>query len=520
MLIDFLLVGVYLYIVARVGFKFKNQNHTLKEFALGGQNMPFWAVLLSIIAAETSAGTFLGVPGEGFTQKNFVYLQVGIGMVLGRVVAGSLFLKLFFQHQVFSIYEYLEARFGPRTRRASTILFLFTRLLASGTRLYVAAIILVVLWNIWRMQTGGGLLTSGEQIGIYSVAIILMTIFTAAYTAMGGIRAVIWTDVLQSGLMMLSALAAVVVLLTKVGVSSLSNVDWTFFNFTMDWKTILTSPYTIWGGVLAASFTTMATHGTDQDMVQRALTAKNAKEGKWSLIGSGLLDLPIIGIFLLIGILLQQFYTAVPDVNLPKKTNEIFAYFIIKEMPVGVRALMLAGLLSTAMGSLSAALNALATTFTRDLERVRLGSFQKAKVSEGGMGAVRIARASTVGFAIAMCIVAVCTAFFVVYQPDSRIIPIALGIFGYTYGSLLGVFLLGALTKKRGSDYLNPWAMLAGFVVVFVMSGLPNDICMLLGKEPLSIFKNIPAIAFVWRIPLGALVTVLVGLCARKAAPH
>lgn len=526
---DTLLVLAYFAAVTWLGLRWAkkgtgtgaHESHTLSEYALGGRRVPAWAVLLSIIAAETSAGTFLGTPGEGFALKNWTFLQLAIGLVLGRVVVAFLFIKPYYDHKVFSIYEFMGKRFGPKSRSAASATFLFTRLLASGTRLYVAAIVLAVLFRLWS----GRALTPGEELLLYLGSITIMTALTALYTSLGGIRAVIWTDVLQAGLMMGGAFASAGLLIWKTpgglqgvnetlgGISSLQFWDWGTqpgADFWSNVRSVLESKYTVWAAFIGSTFTTMATHGTDQDMVQRMLCAPDFKKSRRSLILSGLADLPVVSIFLAVGILLWVFYQRVPDPGLPGKTNEIFAYFILREMPMGMRGLVVAGVFATAMGSLSAALNALATSFTRDWHMPYIARRRGAK--RGGVKrsdeaeALRAVRLHTVVFALLMILVACATAYLVILEPSSRIIPIALGVFGYTYGSLLGIFLLGTLTKTRGSDRGNLVAMVCGAIAVCLVSGIPG----------LPKWESVPVLAFPWRVFFGTLVTFGVGVCFKS----
>lgn len=526
--IDFLiLVGYFVFIVSfglHQSRKKIGGHESLGEYSLGGRSIPFWAVLLSIIAAETSAATFLGVPAEGYTTRSYAFLSTGIGVILGRWLSGVFFIKKYYQYKVYSLYEYMEVRFGPLTKRATTIVFLFTRLLASGTRLYVSAIVLAVFLNLIRTEMGLPVLTAVQEWGLYAFAIIVMSGLTALYTSVGGIRAVIWTDVIQAGLMIGSALIALLVLVFKTGsvtggsvLDSFKTVQFGAFSLGFDSgdtflqaiTKILANPYTLWSGLIAVTATTLATHGTDQDMVQRALTSKNADEGRKSLVGSGIGDIPVMLIFLTIGVLLHSFYSSQPDAKVPERTNEIFPYFIFKEMPVGLRGLMLAGIFSTAMGSLSAALNALATSYARQIYPHNAGD-----------KSVALAKKATYGFAVLMAVVALITAAFVVYHPKSGIIPIVMGIFGYTYGSMLGIFLLASLTKKRGNDRTNTFAMVMGFIASAILSRLPNDIITLLGGTPFEYPVWLPQIAFSWRIAVGALVTFLVASLFHAEPPH
>ncbi len=514
--IDLAVILFYFISIVYIGLKFGEKEDNLEDFSLGGRSIPWWAVLASIIAAETSAATFIGAPGEGYELMNYTYLQMAVGTVIGRIIVAFLFIKPFFDFNVYSIYEYLEIRFGRGTRTAASTIFLVTRVLASGARLYVAAIVLAVAFTLIT----GAQPNASEQLFVYLSSVIFITIITAIYTSVGGIKAVVWTDLIQAGVMFGGAFAAIVVLILSLpgGFSSISeflrdpHTNLSMFSlgiennlpFAKNIKNIFCSEYTVWAALFGSTFMTLATHGTDQDMVQRMLTASDYKKSRLSLICSGLADLPIGFIFLTIGILLHLFFQQVNDSDLPSKTNEIFAYFILKYMPAGLRGLLVAGIFATTMGSLSAALNALATSCTRDFYQAG----RERKMS--GEASVKAARIFTFIFAGLMIVVASSTAYFVIKHPDSRIIPIVLGIFGYTYGSLLGIFLLGMLTKNRGSDTGNYIGMIAGFVFVAILSGLPNQILEMSGAAPNQTLARIPVISFPWRIMFGSLMTLVV----------
>ncbi len=506
----FVIIG-YFAAVIYVGLKFAGKENDLESFALGGRSIPWWAVLASIIAAETSAATFLGTPGEGYKLVNYTFLQLVFGTILGRVIVAFLFIKPFYDLKVYSIYEFLEWRFGKKTRQAASAIFLITRTLASGARLYVAAIVLAVGFSL----TTGSQPSHTQQLLIYVCSIVLITVITAIYTSIGGIKAVIWTDCIQSSVMFAGAVGAIFILLFEIqnsgGSTTLNNLissgnlsmitlgTTPGATLTENLIKILTSEYTIWAAIFGMTFTTLATHGTDQDMVQRMLTARDYQKSRLSLVLSGLADLPIGFIFLTIGILMSVYFQSNPDPLLPEKTNEVFAYFILKHLPAGIRGLLIAGIFATSMGSLSAALNALATSYTRDWH----------PSSDSQTESVKTVRRFTYVFAVLMIFVAGATAYFVIEHPESRIIPIVLGIFGYTYGSLLGIFLVGLLTKNRGSDNGNMIAMGAGFIAVAIVSGLPDQIIHFL-SGPSAVSSStvlIPQIAFPFRILVGALAT-------------
>jgi Na+/proline symporter len=278
-------------------------------------------------------------------------------------------------------------------------------------------------------------------------------------------------------------------------------------------KHVLETEYTVWSAFLASVFVTMATHGTDQDMVQRMLTAPDVRRSRRSLILSGLADLPIALSFTLIGVLLWVYYR-MPEHAIARPGGDVFVNYILREMPVGIRGIMAAGLFATAMGSLSTALNALATSFTRDFY---LGVFRPQATSHEQMMAARVA---TAVFAVILAGIGIGTAWVHIVYPNVRIIPIVLGSFGYTYGPLLGIFLVGMVTRTRGSCRGNLLAMLIGFLVVGVLSDLFNDAAGLFGGKLYRTPPWLPIIEFPWRICFGTVVTAGVALCFRtpKAA--
>ena len=467
--IDAIVLVVYFSGIVAIGLWAGRRNRSLTEFALGGRSIPWWAVLASIIAAETSAATFLGTPAEGFKTRNFIYAQLTVGTILARIIIAYTFIRPYYRYGVQSIYEFLEIRFGPWTKNLASGIFLFTRVLGIGVRLYLGGVIIKVIWQYLFPEIQ-------INIWIYFWGILFVTLLTTLYTTIGGIKAVVWTDFIQASLMIGSMLLAIWLLVkeTPGGLAAirekLGGIP-SFFQTGLDFnegfwaglKKVLEEPYTLFSAFIGSTFLTMATHGTDQDNVQRMLTAKDFHKSRLSLIVSGLADLPIALGFLLVGILLWVHYQAAPDPRLPGSDNEIFAYYIVTSMPVGLRGLIVAGVFATMMGSTSAALNALATSFTKDFF---LPYF--ARQNSAGT-AIHAARAATIVFGIAMVVVATAAAYAVLQDSKLTIIPLALQSFGYAYGSLLAVFLLGMWTKRRGRDETNVVGMLCGIVFVLVL---------------------------------------------------
>src|SRR6266487_3961579 len=268
---------LYFVAIISIGLYMGRREENLKDFALGGRRIPWWAVLASLVAAETSAGTFFGTPGEGFSHRDYTYLQLAFGTIIGRVLVSYIFIKPYYDYKVFSIYEYLTARFGVASKNAASAVFMITRLLASGARLYVAAIALALAYEM----ISGTRPNQTQTLWIYLGATIAIVILTAIYTTFGGIKAVICTDLIQASIM------------------------------------------------IGAAFITMGTHGTDQDMVQRMLTAPDIRRSRRSLICSAFADIPIAFTFLSIGLLLWVYYQAHPDPTLSKTPNETFCHFIL-----------------------------------------------------------------------------------------------------------------------------------------------------------------------------------------------
>jgi len=368
--VDVIVLCLYFFGIVGIGLWAGRKNRTLTDFALGGRSIPWWAVLASIIAAETSAVTFLGTPAEGFKTRSFIYGQLAIGTVLARIIIAFTFIRPYYRYGVQSIYEFLEVRFGPLTRNLASGIFLVTRILGIGVRLYLGGAIIKVVWEYLFPGTP-------IDIWIYFWGIVFVTVLTTIYTAIGGIKAVVWTDMIQATLMVSSVLLAIGLILAQIpgglntvkeqlgGVppffqSGINHPD----SFWAGLKSILEEPYTLAAALVASTFSTMSTHGADQDMVQRMLTARDFKRSRISLILSGLADIPIAISFLLVGILLWVYYHVNSSLTTPPAENEVFAYYIVTQMPIGVRGIIVAGVFATMMGSTSAALNALATSFT------------------------------------------------------------------------------------------------------------------------------------------------------------
>src|SRR5436853_51612 len=521
----------YFFGIVALGLWAGRRNKNLRDFSLGGRSIPWWAVLASIVAAETSAATFLGTPAEGFKTRGYFYGQLVIGTILARVFIAFTFIKPYYDYRVQSIYEFLTVRFGTKTKNMASGIFLFTRVLGIGVRLYLGGAIMVVIWRYLFPSLPVNLNT-------YIWGIIFVSVITTIYNAVGGIKAVVWTDVIQAALMFSSVIFAIFLLLrhipggfdtVKENLGGLGNIKifqtgWdSQLPFGAAMKAMLEEPYTLFAAFIGSTLITMATHGTDQDNVQRMLTAPNYRKSQLSLILSGVMDFPIAMAFLTVGILVSVYYSVVPGATLPAADNEIFGDYIIHQMPVVFRGLIIAGVFATMMGSTSAALNALATSFTKDfyLPYIRPGATDRQ--------AIRAARVATAVFGVLMILVATMAANAVLQDAKLTIIPIAIGILGYTYGALVGVFLLGMVTRTRGADRSNVVAMVLGIASVLVLCkvSIPAfDVGALLHGRLAAGSWNFgwfmpewwPNIAWPWFVFVGCVVTLSIAVLFRTPA--
>jgi len=392
------------------------------DYFLGSRSLPWLAVLLSVVATETSTLTFLSVPGVAYTGS-FVFLQLTFGYLLGRFLVSLVFLPAYYAGSLTTAYALLEQRFGLGARRFTSAIFMVTRLLADSVRLFATAIPLALItgWPYW-------------------VSIAVIGLLTVIYTYFGGIKAVVWVDALQMGLYLLGAFAALVaiqvlvpggwgeVLSTGRAAGKLAIVDASFD---------LGTTYTIWAGVLGGAVFTMASHGTDQLIVQRLLTCRDLRAAQKALVGSGIAVVVQFALFLLVGLGLWAFYGGrtfdVPD--------EIFARFIVEQLPPGITGLLIAGVFAAAMSSLSSSMNALASAIAYDFWAPLVGAREdEARILKAGKAFTLMWAALLIGGAI----------LFIPLSQGTSAVEVALGIASLVYGGLLGAFALGVFTRRPG----------------------------------------------------------------------
>jgi solute:Na+ symporter, SSS family len=498
---DYVVLAGYAGIIITIGIITGRKEKNITDYFLGGRSMPWWSVMISIYATALSALTFIGVPGAAF-RGDFHYLQLGFGDLVGRILISFVLLKPYYKHQVTTVYELLDNRFGKYSRGSGTLFFLVTRLLASGVRLAGCAIALSVIFDIPM-----------------NLAIVIIGVVALIYTSVGGIKAVIWTDSLQ--FILFIAAASVVIWLTvnalPGGFNEFVSLGQEFSKFkifhfsfnpaSQDFWLNLSNPQSFIAGFLFGAFTTFAALGTDQDLVQRMLTCKKVTQSQIALIFSGLLNFPVTLLFLTLGAGLFVFFKINPDPVVADfvvqgKTDYIFPYFIKTFLSPGIKGLLIAGLLAAAMSSLDSAINALASTAYVDIYKAFINKQADPRK------AVRISRILVAGFSVVLIGIAV------TFSNTESILWLGFKIVGYTYGAMLGIFLLGVLTKTRGKDWVNAIIMISSVgVVLFFTSesaGFMTGIRTVILK-PLGIEK----IAWPWAIIMGTVWTFGWGLLFR-----
>ncbi len=485
---DLTLVLIYLVGITIFGLRFRKKSSTgapadrsLRSYFLADNTIPWWAISLSIVSAETSTLTIISIPGVAFAG-DFGFLQIVIGYMLGRIVVAMLFLPRYFAGEMLTAYQLIDRRFGPSLHKVTAGLFLLTRAAAEGVRVFAVSIVV------------------GIAIGTRDVLSIgIISALTLLYTFEGGMAAVIWTDVVQMTIYIGGTLVAIATLGAHVngGWSTIHAVaagvgKFHMLNFVLN----LTTAYTFWAGVLGGTFLTMASHGTDQLMVQRMLAARNLRESQLALLSSGIVIFIQFALFLLIGVGLYVFYAQHPTVF--SSADRIFPTFIVREMPVGIAGLLVAAILAAAMSNLSAALNSLSSTSVVDFYmhfRPHAEHRERAIISKSST-----ILWATVLFAIAMYAAAV--------GGRGHVVEIGLSIASVAYGCLLGVFLLGTLTK-----FATQTGATIGMIFGFIL-----NVWLWQGVFPMHFGPiTLPHIAWTWYVLIGAAATFGVGTVASLA---
>ncbi|MBM4300213.1 MAG: sodium/solute symporter [Deltaproteobacteria bacterium] len=462
-----------------VGIYFGREEKSTADFFLGGRKIPWWAACLSFVATEISAVTLIAVPAVAYLE-NWEYAQFFIGSFLARIVIAFLFIPAFYRYNCTSIYEFLKYRFGQETQIAGSILFFITRLLASGVRLMVAclAVSLLIGWPI-------------------SPTILLFSVICILYIAWGGIKAVVWTNVVQALTFMIAGVVAIAFLLTRIdggagavvalagSAGKLKIFNWgpalAESGLAEFLKSLFSDPNIVVLATLNGFFGSMAAFGTDQETMQRLLTVETRKESQKTILLTPIGSFLVMTVFLFIGACLYAFYAQHPGMPLPEKLDNIFPHFIGQTMPPLMRGLMLAAIV---MASIDSPLGSLATSFVTDIYRPVIFK------SGNERHYLFISRVSVVIFGIILAFIAY---FFSHFE---KFLWLAFKIGGVTYGSLLGVFLLGLLTKRR-CNRVN--------VVAMTLAALGMLVLLILSE------KKILPLGWTWLLLIGTFLTFATG---------
>ncbi len=463
---DLAVIVAYLLFITWFGAQFKQSRNSLKDYFLGGRDAPWWAIAFSIVSAETSTLTVIGTPALSF-GGNFMFLQLVLGYLLGRIVIVFLFLPQYFRGEMFTAYELMQRRFGPRVRKYTAGTFLLLRALAEGVRVFAVSIVISIV------------LGTGEIVSI--AVIVCLTLF---YTFEGGMTAVIWTDVVQMVLYVCGALVSFFLMLQlipggwpHVVQQGVAAHKFQVFDFAFSFSgAFFHRAYSFWAGLLGGCFLVTASHGTEQLMVQRLLSAKNERDGRLALMSSWFLVFFQFALFLVIGVVLWVIYkdTGRPAPAIPERT---YPEFIWAHLPIGLAGLVIAAILAAAMSNLSAALNALASTTIMDF-------LKPLRPHHSESHYLRLARWATVAWGAILFGVGLAARHW------GRILEAGLSIASVLYGALLGVFLLGMLTKRPGE-----WSAIVGMTAGFITT--------------LLLFRS--QVAYTWYVLAGSTVTFVVG---------
>lgn len=471
-MIDVVVLSVLLLAAIMVGVWSGRRNPDVESYLLGSRSLPWWAILGSIVATETSTATVLSIPGAGYGEVGMRWLQIAMGYVLGRSVVVRVFLPLYFEGRLFTAYQVLDRRFGGATKTMASLLFLVTRNLGDGLRLFLAGLVVHTMLG-WPFE----------------VSVIAMGAVTILYTVAGGLRSVIWNDCIQFVIYMLGGAAAVLFIVGRIpgGWSQLwefaeSSGKSQLFEFTFS----ISDPYNIWAGLIGGAVLTIGTHGTDHMMVQRYLSARSRRDAGRAVFLSSFVVLIQFALFLFIGVELACFYS-VHSIVPPAEADQVFAHFIVHCFPqnTGLIGLMLAAILSAAMSTLSSSLNASASALLNDFY------LPLCRTPPEPAFQLRLSRILTVIFGILQIWIGIQA-----IQLEKTVVHNALTIAGFSAGVLLGIFSLGVFSRRAGQAAALTGAAAGLAILLFVQFKAPD-----LGWN----------IAWPWLAVIGSVTTFLVG---------
>ena len=491
-LLDAVILVAYLGGTTWLGLKLGAKQRNARDYFVADREIPWWAVLFSIVASETSALTFISIPGLAWLG-NLGFLEIVAGYIVGRIIVAFLLLPRYFEGELVTAYALLETRFGPRARRFTSIVFMVTRAVADSVRVFATAIPLALI--------------IGDVVPralLMPVAICVLGALTVVYTYKGGMRAVVWTELVQAGVYILGGISAVVLLGQSVdgGWSAILERAGAAGKLTvLDWSFSLTKPHTVWAGLLGGGCLAMASHGADQLIVQRLLSSKSLKDAQRALIGSGFVVFAQFTLFLMVGVGLWALYGdrtfSAPD--------QVFPTFIVERMPPGLIGLIVAAILAATMSTHAGTINALAAATTHDiyLPLTKRGADDPATLRFGKLAALAWGIGLTAGALLYK-------------EQGTPVVVVALSVSSFTYGGLLGSFLLGIFSKRAAERDAIVGLVVGIAAMTFVVFAKQITAAVPALAVPLAPFVGI---AWPWYVLIGTTLTVSAGVLSSRLWP-
>src|SRR5215207_3168365 len=498
--LDAIVLVAYLAGTTALGLYVGRKQRDAKDYFVADGAIPWWAVMFSIVASETSALTFISIPGLSYGAAvgsgNLGFLQVVAGYIIGRFVVAGVLLPRYFAGNLVTAYALLETRFGLTTRRFTSIVFMVTRALADSVRVFATAIPVALI--IGPSVT--------NQAFVMPLSVLILGMLTVLYTYKGGMKAVVWTELVQAGVYISGALAALFILSTLVpggwssiwsGASAAGKTQAVDFTFTMS------NPHTVWAGLIGGAFLAMASHGTDQLIVQRLMSSRSLKDAQRAIIGSGFVVFLQFFLFLTIGLGLWVFYSG----KIFPATDQIFPLFILERMPPGLVGLIVAAIVAATMSTHSGAINSLAGATTHDIYLPLTGRSAEdpQTLRAGRMFALAWGTALTLG------------ALLFPQDTKTPVVVVALGIASFTYGGLLGGFALGIFWRRANQRDAIIGMSVAIATMAFIVFARPISAAFPSLASALGPFA---AIAWPWYVLIGTAITLLVGILSSLTYPE
>ncbi|TKB47463.1 sodium:solute symporter [Thalassotalea mangrovi] len=502
---DWLVFTVYVLVMISTGWYFNRQKSAnTDEYFLGGHKMPVFLVAVSVLATSQSAATFLGGPDQGY-RNDLSYLATNMGAFIAAFFVAFFLIPKFYQHKVTTVYELLSQRFGKRAQKQAGMMYLFGRVFASGARLYMAAIAvsMILFGNI-----------SAENV---IISTLVLTTVGLLYSIIGGIRTVIYSDAIQCCVYVSAAILVLYFLLQAIPADFSQILDalqnppdreqskLTVFNFNLDFTS--SGVFTVWSALTGFVLLNIAAFGLDQDMTQRVLTCKDARQGSLAMIYSVIMVIPVMFLFIAIGLLLYLLYQR-PDLAMGETAQTInqtfsgekitiFMYYVLNEIPAGVKGLVTIGVIAAALSTLNSGLNSMASVLVQDMYRPYL---EKRQINKPAQHFVKAGQVGMALVAMALSSMAVLCYYWQQYS-DMPLLAFALSVMVFSYSGLLGVYFTAVFTN-RGSATTVPMALITGFLVSLVF-------------QPYVIDNILPDqwqfnLGFTWQLCIGALLSFLV----------